>query len=166
MTASSSARRHALFGAVAALAWAGSVVAGDPARVAIGLSGGWTRPAAAGMNAAGYGAITNRGRAADRLIAAASPVASKVSIHESRSDHGVMSMRALSGVAVPAGSTVTLAPGGLHLMLEGLKRPLNAGGRVPITLTFVKAGAVRAERVVRTASPGHPCRACRCSLAR
>lgn len=106
------------------------------------------------MNAAGYGAITNRGRAADRLIAAASPVAAKVSIHESRSDHGVMSMRALSGISIPAGSTVALAPGGLHLMLEGLKRPSTVGGRVPITLTFARAGAVRAELAVRIAGPG------------
>ena len=105
------------------------------------------------MNAAGYGSITNRGPRADRLIGAASAAASKVSIHESRSAGGVMSMRTLSDLAIPAGATVTFAPGGLHLMLEGLKRPLNPGARVAITLTFAKAGVVRSELVVRSGDP-------------
>ncbi|MEP6968433.1 MAG: copper chaperone PCu(A)C, partial [Pseudomonadota bacterium] len=133
-----------------------SVAVSGLAPAAITLHDAWTRPAAAGMNAAGYGAITNRGPHADRLIGAASAAASKVSIHESRSAGGVMSMRTLSDLAIPAGATVTFAPGGLHLMLEGLKRPLNPGARVAITLTFIKAGVVRSELVVRNGDPAPP----------
>lgn len=142
---------------LARLALLAALVFASPARAAaITVQGAWTRPAAAGMNAAGYGAIVNRGPRADRLIGATSPAASKVSIHESRAAGGVMSMRTLSDLAIPAGATVTFAPGGLHLMLEGLKRPLNPGARVAITLTFIKAGVVRSELVVRNGDPAPP----------
>nr|MBA3811111.1 copper chaperone PCu(A)C [Caulobacteraceae bacterium] len=133
-----------------ALACAGSVAVAARAPAAITVHGAWTRPAAAGMNAAGYGAIANSGPRADRLIGVASPAASRVLIHQSRSAGGVMSMRTLGNLAIPAGATMTFAPGGLHLMLEGLKRTLSVGGRVPITLIFAKAGAVHAELAVRS----------------
>jgi copper(I)-binding protein len=58
-------------------------------------------------------------------------------------DNGVMKMRALAnGIEIPAGGTVTLAPGGFHLMFITLKEPLKEGRKMPITLTFEKAGKV------------------------
>ena len=78
--------------------------------------------------------------AGDKLTGASSPVADGTSVHEMRMAGNVMQMRAVKGgLALPAGEPVTLAPGGYHLMLEGLKGPLKPGGAVPIHLTFQKA---------------------------
>jgi copper(I)-binding protein len=63
-------------------------------------------------------------------------------------------MRALSGgVAIPPGATVKLEPGSYHLMLVGPKRAFRAGERVPITLNFQLAGAVKTEFAVQMAPP-------------
>ncbi|HEY1448425.1 MAG TPA: copper chaperone PCu(A)C [Caulobacteraceae bacterium] len=120
------------------------------------VSGAWTRPGGAGMNGAGYLTIANRGPIADRLIAAASPVAGKVSLHQSREVGAMMTMRPVAFIEVGAAARVTLAPGGLHLMLEGLRRPLRTGQSVPVTLIFARAGQVRASLVVRGGAPATP----------
>jgi copper(I)-binding protein len=92
---------------------------------------------------AGYMAIVNKGAAADRLIAAASPMAEKIEIHEMAMAGGVMKMHQLpDGLPVDAGKSVMLAPGGYHLMIMGLKAPLVAGTKLPVTLTFEKAGTI------------------------
>ncbi len=92
---------------------------------------------------AGYMTITNKGAAADRLVSASSPVAGEVQVHEMTMQNGVAKMRALpGGLPIEAGKTVTLAPGGNHLMLMGLKAPLKQGDKVPVTLNFEKAGKV------------------------
>jgi copper(I)-binding protein len=114
----------------------------------------WTRPAAAGMNGAGYLVIANKGSLPDRLISAASAAAARVSIHESRMMGSVMTMRTLDGVAIPGGGSVTFKPGGLHLMLEGLKAPLKAGDRVAVTLVFARAGRTAATFTVANGPPG------------
>ncbi len=92
---------------------------------------------------AGYMTITNKGTAADRLVSASSPAAGKVQIHEMSMQDNVMKMRELTeGLPIEAGKTVSLAPGGFHLMMMELKAPLKAGDKVPVTLTFEKAGKV------------------------
>ena len=136
-----------------ASAFASASFAQTPGGPVISVHDAWTRPANPGVNAAGYLLITNKGRTADRLVAAESPIATTVSIHQSQTVGGVTSMRAVDGIPVRAGQTVTLAPGGFHLMLEGLKRPLKVGDRAPLTLSFVKAGVVRTILVVRVAAP-------------
>lgn len=74
---------------------------------------------------------------ADRLVSASSPDANMVQIHESRIESGMMMMAELrEGLALPAGETVALAPGGNHLMLMGVAEPLVAGDTVALTLTF------------------------------
>lgn len=70
-----------------------------------------------------------------RVVAASSPVAAVVEIHEMKMDGGVMKMRAVDALPLPAGQAVALAPGGYHVMLMGLKRPIKAGEAVPLTLT-------------------------------
>ena len=97
--------------------------------------------------AAIYLTVENRGAVADRLVAARSPRGA-VEIHAMRMDGGVMRMRATSGVPVPARGRVELAPGGLHLMLVDPAPPLKAGERVPVTLTFERAGAVDVQAAV------------------
>lgn len=70
------------------------------------------------------------------LIKAESPIAQSVELHQMSMENGVMKMRMLDQLALPAGKTVKLAPGGNHLMLFGLKRPLLKGEQVALTLHF------------------------------
>lgn len=119
------------------------------------IQGAWTRPTPPGAPAAGgYMRIVNRGRTADRLVAASSPAVARVEIHEMSFAGGIMRMRPLPrGLEVPAGGSAELAPGGYHLMLIGLGRPFRTGGTVPVTLRFATAGEVRTQLDVRTSPP-------------
>jgi len=110
----------------------------------------WSRATFAKTGAA-YLTIVNRGGAADALIAVSSPAAGKAMVHTTIMAEGVMKMRPALPVELAAGATVKLAPGGLHIMLMGLKGPLAEGDVVPITLTFEKAGAIAVEARVRPA---------------
>jgi copper(I)-binding protein len=111
----------------------------------------WTRATPGGAKVAGgYFTITNAGTAPDRLVSATSPASAKVEVHEMAMKDGVMTMRPLeSGLAIAPGKSVTLAPGGFHLMLTDLKEPLKEGGLLPIDLTFEKAGKVQATLHIR-----------------
>ena len=93
-----------------------------------------------------YLVIENQGQEADRLIGAETGIAQSTSLHESRLDaQGVMTMRPLEAIDVPAGGTVALEPSGRHLMLVGLGEPLREGARFPLTLDFERAGRVEVE---------------------
>ncbi len=70
------------------------------------------------------------------LVGASTPVAEEAEVHEMRLEGGVMKMRAAPRLALPAGKTVTLKPGGYHIMLMGLKQQLKAGDSIPVTLTI------------------------------
>jgi len=128
------------------LAASASAFAAPPAKIA--ALDGWTRPVAQGMTAAGYLTLVNRGPFPDRLIGASSSAAARVSIHQSRQVGAVMTMRAVTSLTVPGRGQVRLAPGGFHLMLEGIRRPLRPGGRIPISLIFAGAGTVRGSLAV------------------
>ncbi len=71
-----------------------------------------------------------------RLVGVSSPVAGVVEIHEMSMDNGVMKMRAVPGLSLPAGKTVELKPGGYHVMLMDLKAAVAADQQVPLTLVF------------------------------
>lgn len=119
------------------------------AQAGVAVSGAWTRPAAAGQNGAGYLTIVNTGPGVQTLKGASSPAAASVGVHESVMTGGIMSMRTLSGgLTIAPGQSVTFGPGGYHLMLMGLKRPLKAGERTPVELDFAPAGKVKADLVV------------------
>jgi hypothetical protein len=95
----------------------------------------WVRGTVTGQKATG--AFMQLKSATDTaLVAAASPVAGVVEIHEMKMDAGVMKMSALTSLAVPAGKTTDLKPGGYHVMLMELKQQLKEGETVPVTLTF------------------------------
>jgi hypothetical protein len=135
-----------------------ATLAAAPAAVAaaappVAVTQAWSRPAAAGMTGAGFLTLINRGKAAQSVVGAESPLARRVEIHRSSMDGGIMRMRAETRVAVPAGGQVTFAPGGLHLMLVGLNRSLNIGDRVPVTLALAGGGKVKAELIVGTGPP-------------
>jgi len=99
----------------------------------------WAR-ATPGTSQTGAVYLTIRSAEADRLVAAATPVAKKAEMHATEMSGMVMRMRPLAAVTLPAGRSVAFAPGGMHIMLEGLKAPLRAGQSFPLTLTFAKAG--------------------------
>ena len=94
-------------------------------------------------SSAAYLSITNHGAMADRLLAVESGLARKTELHTMEVTNGVMKMRQIEGgIAIPAGKTIQLVPGGLHVMLVGLKAPLNADENYQVTLVFEKAGKV------------------------
>lgn len=141
--------------------FAAALLAALPASAATYRLGGlevgglWSRPAAAKMNGAGFLTVTNRGKAAERLMAVESPAARKVELHRSLMTNGVASMqRQDAGIAVPAGKTVTLAPGGYHVMFIGLARTQKSGDTIPATLVFQSGTKMKVEFEVQAAAPG------------
>ncbi|SCK11041.1 copper chaperone PCu(A)C [Vogesella sp. LIG4] len=96
--------------------------------------------------AAVFFSIVNKGQQADRLLAITTPQAPRAELHKHSNDNGVMRMRPLEGgVAIAAGETVKLAPGGVHVMLLDLKQQAKAGDHFPLTLKFEKAGEVKVD---------------------
>jgi copper(I)-binding protein len=92
---------------------------------------------------AAYMTIENTGKDADKLLAASSPVAKSVQIHSMSMQGNVMKMREVSDLELKPSTKTELKPGdGYHLMLVGLKQPLKAGDKFPVTLSFEKAGKV------------------------
>jgi periplasmic copper chaperone A len=116
----------------------------------------WTRAAGQGQNGAGYLTLRNTGAAGDRLVAAESPAARVVELHTHIREGEVMRMRPVDAIALPPGQTVRLEPGGLHLMLIGLARPLARGESVPVTLRFERSGSVEIRLAVEAAGARGP----------
>jgi copper(I)-binding protein len=104
----------------------------------------WSRATPAGTKiGAGYLVITNNGTSPDRLTGGSSPAAGKIEIHEMAMKNNVMTMRQVTGgLPIEPGKSVTLAPGGYHLMFVNLKSPLKQGSKIKATLEFEKAGKV------------------------
>lgn len=121
-----------------------SVFAGDIQVGDIKIMKPWTRATPPNAKVGGgYLTIMNSGSTADRLVSATSAVAGKVEVHDMKVENGVMKMRPLSdGLDIPAGETITLAPGGFHVMFMKLTEPFKEGEMVKATLVFEKAGSV------------------------
>lgn len=146
------------FGARAALAAGCMLLAAAAQAQLASVKDAWVRAPAPGQDVAGvYMEIVSR--ADSILVAVASPAAARAELHSMALEDGIMKMRPLERIELPAGKAVTLAPGGLHVMLFGLKQPLKRGDKVPVTLTVLRPDAgsrsvftVRAE--VRDAAGG------------
>ena len=144
-------------------ALAAAVVLAQPAAAAdISVQDPFAR-ASAGMAQVGAAFMTlkNTSAANDQLVAASSPVSATAELHNHIKDGDIIRMRQVPSIDVPAGGTVALQPGGLHVMLIGLKQPLREGETFPLTLTFAHAGAVTVEVPVKSAGemapmPGMP----------
>lgn len=118
----------------------------------VSVTDAWARPAMqmSGMStAAVYLTLHNSGAEDDRLVGASTDAAETVELHQSSMEGGVMRMEPVDGIDVPAGETVRLEPGGLHLMLIGLTRDLAAGDHLTITLQFERAGEIEVDVEVR-----------------
>lgn len=114
------------------------------------ISDPWSRalPPNAPAGAA-YFKITNHGQGQDKLIAADSDIAGKTELHTHIHVGEVMRMQKIDAVEIPAAGEAVFAPGGNHVMLIGLKQPLEKGLTFPLTLEFEKAGKVQVEVEVR-----------------
>ncbi|CDN54208.1 Secreted protein containing DUF461 [Neorhizobium galegae bv. officinalis bv. officinalis str. HAMBI 1141] len=139
---------------------AGATAAQDaPTKVGdLEVTGAFTKAMLPGQPVGGgYFTIKNNGKSDDMLTSVSSPVAGTVEMHEMAMQGEVMKMRKLdTGIAIPAGKTVELTPGGLHLMFIKVKEPFKQGGKVPVTLTFEKTGKVDITLPVEAAGPaGH-----------
>src|SRR6185437_11904352 len=134
-----------LAAAIAAPAQAEDVKAGD-----LVISQGWSRATPNGAKiGSGYFTIENKGAAPDRLLSVSADIAGKTEVHEMAMKNNVMTMRPVeNGLTIDPGKTVKLTPGGYHLMMFDLKRPLKQGDTLPITLTFEKAGKVNVSLAV------------------
>ena len=108
----------------------------------------WARASAPGRTStAAYFEIANAG-GEDRLLSVSSP-AGEGSLHSTSTADGVMRMRAVEALDIPAEATVRLEPGGTHVMVTGLKQPLDAGSTLQLDLTFERAGERRVNASVR-----------------
>jgi protein SCO1/2 len=117
----------------------------------------WARASiGAGKAGAAYLTIVNHGKEVERLLAAATPVAERAALHTHLMEEGVMKMRPLQAIEVAPGEPTVLEPGGIHIMLTGLQRPLTEGETFPLTLIFQAAGSIEVDVIVQKAgSMGH-----------
>jgi copper(I)-binding protein len=119
----------------------------------VAVTDAWARATPPGAKAAAaYVTIANNGSAADQLVAASTPVAGKAQVHTTINADGVMQMRPVDALDVKPGATVTLKPGGYHIMLTDLKQPLKEGDTFPLSLRFQTAGTI--ETTVAVAKAG------------
>jgi len=98
--------------------------------------------------AAVYLWITNSGKA-DTLVAVSSPIAAKAEMHSTTMVQGLMQMRPVEAVDIPPGATIKIEPGALHIMLQGLKQPLEPGTAFSLTLEFRDAGMLLVQVPVK-----------------
>ncbi len=126
---------------------------------AIAVEDPWSRATPGGAKVGvGFLTIKNDGKTEDRLLSAASPIAARAEIHETKMENDMMTMRPVSGgIAIPPGGSVALAPNGYHLMFADLAAPLKEGEQFKATLTFEHAGAVEVTfdvQAIGAAAPG------------
>jgi len=120
-----------------------------PAWAQVSAEKPWSRETPPGAKVgAGFMQLKNAG-AADRVVGASSPVAGRVEMHVTVREGEVMKMREVKAFDLPAGGTFELKPGGAHLMLMDLKRPLKKGETVPLTLKLEKGGELKLELPVQ-----------------
>jgi copper(I)-binding protein len=124
------------------LAFAASVLLAGTAAAqkgAVEITNAWARATPGGAeNGAAY--VTIVSATPDRLIGVETPVAKAAGLHEMKTENGIMKMRPLGPIDLPAGKKVTLKPGGMHIMLMGLTQKLRPGESFPLILHFAKAG--------------------------
>ncbi len=112
---------------------------------ALSIEHPWARLTIANRPAAGYMKIINHGAGPDRVVSANSPLANRVELHTHTMIDGVMKMRPVGTIEVPAKGEVEFAPGGLHLMIMGLRETPKPGEILLISVVFEQAGSIDLE---------------------
>lgn len=131
-----------LLALIPGLVFSGAVLAHDYKVAGLQVGHPWARPTVPGQPSGGaYLSIENKGKAGDKLIAVTSPVAKSTEIHTMSMDGNVMKMREVGSIDIKPSEKIAMQPGnGYHIMLIGLSQPLKTGDKIPLTLTFEKAG--------------------------
>ncbi|MDB5444353.1 MAG: hypothetical protein JWP73_2729 [Phenylobacterium sp.] len=142
--------RHPALLAGLILGFAATAQAGPHRGGGIEVAAPWSRPAVAGGSGVGYLVLANRGRSPEALVKVESRAARAVEIHRASVTGGVMSMAAQARVEIPAGGSVSFAPGGYHLMFQDLTRTLKPGDRLPATLVFASGRRLAVDFAVGT----------------
>ena len=115
----------------------------------------WSRPLpAVSTNGAAYVTLMNTGDAPDKLVSASTPAAERAELHTHIMEGGMMKMRHVEAIEVPAGGEIALEPGGLHIMLFGLTEPFVEGMSYPLTLGFERAGEVEVKVMIMQPADG------------
>lgn len=151
--------------AVAARAWlviivvfamvAGARPATLNAQTSPSLSGAWVREPVPGRDVtAAYVVVENPGATELRIVSASADVAGTVEMHEMVRNGDMMKMSPVKSITVPAKGKVELKPGGLHLMLFSLKKPLKDGDSVEVALTTDAGATVKTKAAVKKAPMG------------
>ena len=129
-----------------------SALAQDAKIGSININHPWARATPGAVkNSAAFMVFDNKG-AADKLIGVSGDVAKDIQIHSMVTEAGVMKMREIKSLDIPANGKAELKPGGFHVMLIGLKDGLKEGAKFPLTLKFEKAGEVTVQ--VTAEKPG------------
>jgi copper(I)-binding protein len=115
----------------------------------------WSRATPVKVGGA-YMTLRNNGAIPDKLIKITSPVAERVEIHETKIEGGMAMMRPVAAIELKRRSSVQLKPGGLHVMLMGLKGPLEEGQSFALTLEFEHAGTVEVMATIEDIAHGGP----------
>jgi len=117
----------------------------------------WSRATPPGAKVGvGYMEIRNTGAQPDRLVAASTPVAKSVEMHVTQREGEVMRMRQVKDFEIPSRERITLRPGGSHLMLVDIVRPLKKGERFTMRVRFERAGEMEVELEVQEQGARHP----------
>jgi copper(I)-binding protein len=120
-------------------------------QAALAVADAWVAPTPKGAKvAAGFFTVGNAGVEEDRIVAAASPRATRIELRETSTVGGkAKTLPVKGGIQIPAVGTITLKPDGLHLAFIGIKEPFIEGQTIPVTLTFEKAGPIEIALTVK-----------------
>jgi periplasmic copper chaperone A len=135
--------RNSLFAALLLLAACGRQGAPE-----IELGEAWARPTVGQVPAAVYVTIDNKGSTPDRLTGAFTDRAAMAMVHQNEVVNGVAKMRMAGEINIPAGDRIEMAPGGTHIMLQGLRSPLKTGDDFDLVLHFRESGDKRVKVAV------------------
>jgi copper(I)-binding protein len=114
------------------------------------MADAWMKAAESGMTS-GFGVVTNPTSTTVRIVGASSPLSAAVQLHEVVMSEGAMVMQERPrGFLIPAGGTLDLEPGGNHLMLMKIKRPITPGMLIPVTLITSTGGLIKASLLAKT----------------
>jgi copper(I)-binding protein len=141
---------------IAGIALSGAASAHDYKAGDLQVGHPWARPTVPGQPSGGaYLSIENKGKTGDKLVSVSSPVAKSSEIHTMSMDGNVMKMREVGSIDIKPSEKIAMQPGnGYHIMLIGLSQPLKVGDKIPLTLTFEKAGKLEVSIYVEDKSAG------------
>jgi len=141
--------KHGLSTLCLSLMLAAPVLAGDNETTKVGdimIHESWARASIGNApNSAAYMMVMTQGDVGDKLISAETPIAERAELHDHILDGDVAKMQKVDAIAINPGEPAALQPGGMHVMLMGVKDKLKEGDVVPLTLTFENAGEVTLE---------------------